>query len=123
MQVSEAFSTPLYIYEVTFRNAISDALATAVGTQEWWSSATTPLYHPQDKQLQEAKRNAKKKGAAATVDHVVAELSLGFWTGLLSKRYRLRWNIHRLAFPQYVGSRQDVFRDAGLPRLWLTSNL
>ncbi|MEN3359391.1 MAG: hypothetical protein V7637_3373 [Mycobacteriales bacterium] len=86
IEVAAAMWGPLHVLEVALRNAIHGQLAAHAGRDDWWEAV--PLRYPQPEQLDAALRAAKSNhGAATTIGHSVAELSLGFWTALLANRY------------------------------------
>lgn len=87
-QLASAYWTPLHFVEVAVRNAVHDALTLHFGTPEWYDSAgdgsgSAWLYYPE----REAVSKAIAKFPTPTPGKVVAELSFGFWVGLLSGRH------------------------------------
>lgn len=74
--------------EVVLRNALDramSALGEAKGWSEWLDAA--PLDDRARKDVGQARLRARRGGRAATRGHVVAELNLGFWRFLMSRRY------------------------------------
>jgi hypothetical protein len=97
------FSGALYCsiqgLEVCLRNAIHRSLTTRYGPD--WFDRLTGLKYPLPQKIEAAKSNILDDGKLLTPGRVVAELSFGFWTALLSARYEKRlWVpcLHR-AFP------------------------
>jgi hypothetical protein len=83
LRVSEAFYAPLQCLEVCLRNRMHLALSARYGG-DWLKSADTPLQKNCRTKIQEATDKLKNP---PPVGSVIAELTLGFWVGLLSRRY------------------------------------
>jgi len=101
------------VLEVALRNSLSDQLAAAAGQVDWWNAAL-PFHRFEITRLTQAVHDvASQKGTSATPGHVVAELSLGFWTGLLGNKYHQRlWvPILQHGFPQIIGTRRALHTD------------
>lgn len=99
--------------EVVLRNAMNDALVTRAA--DWYDALALAFDQQTLDDVQKAKnRAAKKLGMGnATPGHIVAELNLGFWRFLLSRKYdRVLWTpyLHR-AFPNHSGARQALFQE------------
>ena len=76
----------VHFLEVSLRNEINGILSRNLGAG--WFNRKGALRHPQTVQLKDAIERLRKKGKApAKPDDIVAELSLGFWVGLLNKGY------------------------------------
>lgn len=90
IEVAAAMWGPLHVLEVVLRNALDRQLAAHTGRQDWWRQLW--LSYRQSDQLDAAQRAAAATHTtgAVTTGHVVAELSLGFWTALLANRYHDR---------------------------------
>jgi hypothetical protein len=90
VEIAAAMWGPLHVLEVALRNAIHHRLAEYAGRRDWWRRLL--LHHPQPEQVAAAIRAAAANhpAVALTDGHVVAELSLGFWTALLANRYHAR---------------------------------
>jgi hypothetical protein len=107
--LSEAFNFPLHILEVTLRNRVHDVLKAAY-VSDWH------LHQPFTRRLEaklcqsmaEAQTRIIKKYGGCTVDQLVASLSFGFWTALLSDAYyRMLWETNlRAVFPNMPGTHQ-----------------
>jgi hypothetical protein len=105
VDISAAFYTPLHCFEMALRNTFHQQLTAAYGRADWWAIA--PLPENGLRLVNEAKRKLAARSGSATADDVVAELSLGFWASLISRRYdRTLWvpHLHK-AFPRYRGPR------------------
>jgi hypothetical protein len=109
LQVSEAFYAPLHCLEISLRNALHDQLRNRYRRSDWWQSA--PLAKHDASKVDKAAGELLRKGVRnPCADDIVAELSLGFWVSLLSRRYdRHLWvpALHK-AFPSYGGNRESL---------------
>jgi hypothetical protein len=110
LQVSEAFYPALSCLEVSFRNALHKQLCDKYGQDYWWDVA--PLDSHDAAKVRQAIDGLRNRQRISTpsADDVVAELSLGFWVSLVSRRYDRRlWvpTLHR-AFPGYRGRRERL---------------
>lgn len=110
---------PLHCLELALRNALHAVLTEHYGRADWWETA--PLNAQGLRLVAKARskcagRSRPGRGRSVVgADSVVAELSFGFWTALVSggSGYdRSLWVpvIHK-AFPHYSG-RRDVLYDA-----------
>jgi hypothetical protein len=110
--VSSALWGDFAILEVCLRNAIHACLSAHAGRDDWWNAIRL---HP----LEVAKINEATRAARAKPGHgrpiagdVVAELTLGFWTGLLVNKYHQRLWVPALsaAFPHLTTTRREFHR-------------
>ena len=134
IEISSAFWGSFHMLEISLRNALHSQLTILANQEDWWN---TRLLLPHDtkgdllhrdtiEEIQKAISSATKKqsakGQLTEPGHVVAELSLGFWNGMLANRYQQRlWEkclTH--AFPHYTGRRGDIHLD--LDRLRMLRN-
>lgn len=94
-QLCEAFYLPLQFSEVTVRNAIHKTLTRRFGA-EWPTDPACVEQLPrryQDEVHKAVHDERNARGAAFTVDHVVANMTFGFWVHLLTSRYEnILWN-------------------------------
>lgn len=99
--LSEALYPVLEAFEVSFRNALHIAATAHFNTPWWFNNATIlSLQQREQKALTDtiSKLNSRlpKQGKTLTAGRVVAELSFGFWTGLLNRPYeRYLWSFQR----------------------------
>lgn len=110
--VASAFWGGFNVLEVALRNAVHTQLTRLAGREDWWS-AGLPLHQFERHRVTEAIAAAKRaKGPSIEPGHVIAELSFGFWTGLLANRYHQRLWVPVLhqAFPHLVGPRRELHR-------------
>ncbi|WP_327089076.1 hypothetical protein OIE66_00190 [Nonomuraea sp. NBC_01738] len=115
IEISAAFYGPLQALEVTLRNALHRELAQSTGREEWWSSTRVTLDRTSADKVRAAGAAVRALHVTPTIGHIVAELSFGFWSSLLSSRHsydvRLwRPSLHR-AFPGYRGPRRPLYQD------------
>ncbi|WP_328340442.1 hypothetical protein OG873_19035 [Streptomyces violaceus] len=123
VEVSAALYGPLHCLELALRNSVHRQLSLAHGRNDWW--ATAPLNPNGQRLVAKARSKCERRGRApALADNIVAELSFGFWTSLVSAGSgydRSFWVpiVHK-AFPHYSG-RRDALYD-GLSSLVLLRN-
>lgn len=102
--------------EISLRNSLHSQLTKLTNQEDWWN-AELLLHRDTKKMMQDAISSAIKKQSAKGQEiepgHVVAELSFGFWIGMLASRYHHRlWEkllVH--AFPHYIGLRRTLHED------------
>lgn len=97
--LSESLYGPIHHAEVILRNGLYSRMVSGFGVNWFDSVQLTPHL---TKLLQDAKDSLTKEGKNITDSRLVAELNLGFWLGLLTKRYETKlWIPHlRHAFAQ-----------------------
>ena len=123
-RICEAFYLPMQLAEVTIRNAIYRAVASRYG--DGWEAQgrfLTTLPRRLHDELQSTIRKEKSNhGAALTADHIVAGLSFGFWTHLLTKNYdHLLWKggvRHAVPFAPVDLTRQKLHEAVEQLRAW-----
>lgn len=96
-----AFYGPLQGLEVAVRNSVNSEMKRRYGN-DWLTDRSAPLQPAQNAQIQEASAKLKEVGKAPDGNgDLVAELSFGFWVGLLGPKYEnsLWRSTLRLAFP------------------------
>jgi hypothetical protein len=104
IRLCEAFYLPCHLCEVTLRNGVHEALKAKYRTEDWHLEHSVMVQLPVrlQSELNSVWYRAKADhGASATVHHVIAGLSLGFWNSFLSGAYRhILWHGGmRTAFP------------------------
>jgi hypothetical protein len=103
------------VFELTLRNSLSSRSIELVGRDSWemrdidlWIDARPSLLLARDQLLvDEAKARLTKRKSKLTPGRLIAELDLGFWTGLFDSSYehsgnagaRLWPHLRKLAFP------------------------
>lgn len=98
--LSESLYTPLQGVEVAIRNSMHERLRTSFGP-DWYDQPAMQLQHIQSQKIAEAKTTLTREAKPLTSGRIVAELSLGFWVGILGRKYEnYLWRpILRHAFP------------------------
>jgi hypothetical protein len=84
------------------RNSLYDSITNAVGNVNWLSSRSTLLDRTETDTIAKAENKLRQARKPLTPDRIIAELSFGFWTSLLSSKYEQSvWNrIAKSAFPK-----------------------
>lgn len=122
IEVSGAFYGPLHCLEVALRNTLHDELRSSFAQDEWWRAA--PLQPNGIRMITEADASCRRRSSSPiTADDIVAELTFGFWTSLLSNNRHSQYDrrlwvpyLHR-AFPYYHGRRRDIHDNLETMRL------
>ncbi len=116
-KIGEAFHFSIQAVEVGLRNRINTALCSRFGA-DWWRHDTflSLADHERRKDLTTAKQRIANRGASLCTAQIVANLSFGFWVGMLQPRYNPDlWSGHlRTAFPNLPDdkSRYDLAASA-----------
>lgn len=112
IEVASAFWGSFNVLEVALRNVIHAELSALAGREDWWNAQIGLHQFEQDRVSDAIAAAQRAKGATVVPGHVVAELSFGFWTGLLANRYHQRLWVPALyvAFPRLVGPRRELHR-------------
>lgn len=101
-QMGEAFHTSIQASEVALRNRINTALIEAFGNDWWGTDAFLKLTdHQRNEDLNTAFNRISNLRKNKTTDQIVANLSFGFWVGLMAGRYNPQiWSAKlKIAFP------------------------
>ena len=85
IELCKSLYSVLNIFEIAFRNVLDTALFTYTGNQNWYD--VLPLDTGTKAKVSEAKNKIAKKGKTVTHDRIIAELTLGFWTSLITTKY------------------------------------
>lgn len=89
--LSEALYPLLQSIEVCLRNEIDRAVSEKYGS-DWITTPADFLDRREKQQIGKAKAALRKDRKPETRDYLIAELSFGFWTSLLDRRYeRALW--------------------------------
>lgn len=83
----EAFHPVLSGLEVALRNGIHEAAQTHFGSAWWLTDGSVRFEQVQQDQLKNAASTLARRSRQVTPSRLVAELSFGFWTGLLDRPY------------------------------------
>ena len=84
IELCRSLYVTLNIFEVSLRNSFDKALSSFAG-ENWYE--TLPLDDHSRKKVIEARSKIEKKKKEPTHDRIIAELSLGFWTSLITAKY------------------------------------
>ena len=115
IKASQALYPVLSIFEVHLRNAIDVMLQYLIG-KNWLEEEITKqnlLYDYDYKKLEEAYSKVKSKYEEENITRgkIIAELNLGFWVNLCSKKYNPKiWtkkNTFRMVFPNFPKDRKE----------------
>ena len=85
IEVCRSFYPLLHFFEVSLRNAIDKALTDYVNGKEWFD--ILPMDSKSIQKINDAKKTIRLHNHVVTHDRIVAELSLGFWTSFVSKKF------------------------------------
>lgn len=116
-KLSETFYIPIQGLEIITRNYFHQVLTEQ--SHSWWTHVN--FVHPQKNFIAQAIETLKEDNKSITSDNVVASLSFGFWTGLLSAKYEnnlwrscLYYSFKNISRPLL---RKDVHREFNLIRM------
>lgn len=85
--LSMSLYAPLGYLEVAFRNSLHEALTAFWGTPAWYDLTPAWLSSHEQGAINAAKLELGRRKATLDPGRLVAELSFGFWTSLLSRGY------------------------------------
>ena len=99
----EALYPSMHCLEVALRNTLHHEAASYFRTEKWLDPdhPSCVLSEREQRKVRGAKRELQRRGRPPVPDRVVAELTFGFWTSLLSREYEQRFLIRIIkpAFP------------------------
>ncbi len=86
--IGEAFHLPVQGVEVALRNCVNGTLCTVFG-DDWWNAPKflTIADRERKSDIETAIRRIQNRGKPRVTSQIVANLSFGFWVGLLQPRY------------------------------------
>jgi hypothetical protein len=85
IEISSAFWGSFHMLEISLRNALHSELTKLARQEDWWN-ADLPLHTETRKEVRQAVAFATKKHKELlAAGHVVAELNLACWSGMLAK--------------------------------------
>lgn len=87
LALGQSFYPSLGLLEVTLRNHMHIVISGHYKTNSWYDSSPSILRQHELDAVQKAKGELGKQGKTLDPDRIVAELSFGFWVGLLSRNY------------------------------------
>jgi hypothetical protein len=100
--LSESLYPSLQMLEIALRNAIHQSASQNFGRGDWFDDPhIIPIQSHEEHAVQKARDTLRKNKKSTDVSHVISELTFGFWTGLLSRRYeQALWpKLLRATFP------------------------
>lgn len=86
INLSQAFYAQLHLFEIFLRNRIN-YLATRVFGEDWLLGNRVKFNAFHSQKIKEAVENLQKNNRKVEKGRVIAELNLGFWTGLFGHEY------------------------------------
>jgi hypothetical protein len=97
-RLSEALYVPLQMLEVVLRNRIH-AIMTEARHEQWFMDEEFLMVGHQKEQLNKALAEFNDDGKEPTAGRVVAAVTFGFWTSMVSPAYEQLWQttLHRIA--------------------------
>lgn len=96
-QIAEAFYPLLSNFEVVLRNSIHNSFSVHFKSEDWYEQIKYPELKDQ---INVAKSKISLSKKEFTIDKLVSELTLGFWTALFNKKYAKDfWKPLMYAFP------------------------
>ena len=118
--LSERLYVAIQMLEITLRNQI-DALLSQTYGSNWLEQKNLILKPTQHTKLERSKSDLRRKKHHFNKGHLIAELTLGFWTSFFDKKYENLWQqtLHHIAkqpngngYPrQYFSTRLNDIRD------------
>jgi hypothetical protein len=111
IQISQTLYGVLHGYEITLRNAMHNRLVGYFGREDWYRRAKLNPTHEgmvRDAEATALRGHANRYSGSVPIGKVVAELGLGFWTGMAAGGYEQSlWQpCLRQAFPNTKLSRK-----------------
>ena len=82
------FMLVMHFLEIALRNDMYAAMRALLGLH--WFQKEDALLESRTNQFARAQTNLRRQGKPPTHDNFIAELPLGFWVGLLAKKYEYR---------------------------------
>lgn len=101
-KLGQSFHFPLQALEVALRNAINRSLQNQFGKNWWDNERLKELFDVERrKDIDQVRRRLRYRKISVTQGQIVANLSFGFWHGMIRKRYNpMIWSKElRRAFP------------------------
>ena len=109
LRLCEALYPTLNAVEIALRNSINSALNNYYNNEYWfegeWTNNSLLVESTQYTQIEDARSKLRKRNSEENPGRIVAELSFGFWVGLLNRPYEEKiWSLNdyallRIVFP------------------------
>lgn len=109
VKVASSLMPMLHFLEVALRNRIHIQLKRHFKRDDWWQAdELKDIGHELREKVEESKRKLTRRREAVSIDKIVAELSLGFWTTLLNSEFQMTlWGPIRKAFKNLPKDRKQ----------------
>lgn len=88
----ESLYASFQILEVGVRNTIHSEISKEFADKEWIKNEHSKLLDYEKEAAKEAKMSLNKRMVRCEEPELVAEMSFGFWTGILDTRYEMLWH-------------------------------
>ena len=115
ISVGGAFWGPLQVLEVALRNALHDRLTARFSREDWWNAPSLILTTVHRQAIAAAYDRLAQERKVPASGRVVAQLSLGFWVGLLGTGHNYEMTLWRPAlrhaFMKRIGTRRQLHHD------------
>jgi hypothetical protein len=93
ISICESFYPLLHNLEVSFRNGMNLAISNQLKNNDWILNQTAFLGTKSQNEINKAVGELTKNRKTITANRIVAEMTFGFWTQLLSNQYQtVFWN-------------------------------
>lgn len=101
MALSESMYPILQTLEITLRNAIYEAAKEYFKRDDWFDDTAVIHYQYNQMAIRKAKQALERQNKPLEPGRIIAELTFGFWTSLLDRRYeQILWHkIIKTTFP------------------------
>lgn len=99
--LSESLYPILQTLEITLRNAIYEAAKEYFKRDDWFDDTAVIHYQYNQTAIRKAKQALERQNKPLEPGRIIAELTFGFWTSLLDRRYeQILWHkIIKTTFP------------------------
>lgn len=85
--LSESFYPSIQLCEITLRNQLYTQVAQKFNDIDWLNNAAILVNHRDREDVEAIRLSLLKRNRDASAHRIIPELSFGFWSGLLHKRY------------------------------------
>lgn len=87
MALSESLYPGLQVLEIALRNTLHHAASQHFNRDDWFDAPSVLQHYHERDAIQKAKTTLTQQSKPHDAARIVAEVSFGFWTSLLDKRY------------------------------------
>ncbi|NNM59702.1 MAG: hypothetical protein HKM04_07790 [Legionellales bacterium] len=85
--LSESFYPSIQLCEITLRNQLYAQVAQKFNDLDWLNNSAILVNHRDREDVEAIRLSLLKRNRDASAHRIIPELSFGFWSGLLHKRY------------------------------------